>query len=206
MQTNSEESYFTIENPILDNLLKEKNSKFFSYAFPVFSEEDIKNHLVIIKKKHPNANHACYAYQIGYKNIKYRASDDGEPNNSAGMPIYGQIQSFNLTNILVVVVRYFGGVKLGVGGLVTAYKMAAKMVLEVAQKVECIEMTTINLQYEYEDHPKIMQLIKECKVTIKEQKMELNCEWTIAIPEKEYNLFQEKCESFKTCKITKIDL
>ncbi|WP_291118270.1 IMPACT family protein [Flavobacterium sp. UBA6135] len=206
MQTNSEDSYYTIENPVLELLLKEKNSKFISYAFPVFSDEEIKNHLATIKKKHPNANHACYAYQIGYKTVKYRASDDGEPNNSAGKPIYGQIQSFHFTNILVVVVRYFGGVKLGVGGLVTAYKMAAKMALEAAQKVECIEMTTVNLKYEYEDHPKIMNLLKESKASIKEQKMELNCEWTITIPEKEYNQFREKCESFKTCKITKIDL
>src|SRR5690554_4554557 len=108
-----EDTYKTITQPSEEVLFKEKNSKFFGYAFPVQSEEEVKTILEQIKKQHYSARHWCYAYEIGTKTKTYRANDDGEPNNSAGMPIYGQIQSFDVTNILVVVVRYFGGVKLG---------------------------------------------------------------------------------------------
>ena len=131
-----QDTYFTITQPSTEVLLKEKNSKFLGYAFPITSEEEVKIHIENLKKQHFSARHWCYAYQIGADKIQYRANDDGEPNNSAGMPIYGQIQSFGVTNILVVVVRYFGGVKLGVGGLITAYKTSAQMALEAAEIIE----------------------------------------------------------------------
>jgi putative IMPACT (imprinted ancient) family translation regulator len=105
------DSYKTILKPSEETLFKDRNSKFFGYAFPVLNEEDIKDFLDDLKKKHHTARHFCYAYQLGVEEIKYRANDDGEPNNSAGMPIYGQIQSFEVTNILIVSVRYFGGTK-----------------------------------------------------------------------------------------------
>tara|TARA_R110002074_G_scaffold193447_1_gene359291 strand:- start:347 stop:733 length:387 start_codon:yes stop_codon:yes gene_type:complete len=122
--------YKTILKPSEETLFKDRNSKFFGYAFPVLDEDDVKDCLEELKKKHHTARHFCYAYQIGIEDIKYRANDDGEPNNSAGMPIYGQIQSFDVTNILIVSVRYFGGTKLGVGGLINAYKTSAQLTLE----------------------------------------------------------------------------
>ena len=117
-----EDTYKTIEKPSEETLFKDRNSKFFGYAFPVLNEDDVKNALESLKKKHHSARHFCYAWQLGVETISYRANDDGEPNNSAGMPIYGQIQAFGVTNILIVSVRYFGGTKLGVGGLINAYK------------------------------------------------------------------------------------
>lgn len=117
-QESTKDTYKTITQASPETLFKEKNSKFFGYAFSVTNEEEVKEILTQLKKDHFSARHWCYAYQIGTENIQYRANDDGEPNNSAGMPIYGQIQSFDVTNVLVVVVRYFGGVKLGVGGLI----------------------------------------------------------------------------------------
>jgi putative IMPACT (imprinted ancient) family translation regulator len=127
------DTYNTIANPSEQILLKEKSSKFFGYAFPIQSEEELKPILDQLKKKHPHAGHFCYAYQIGTEILSYRANDDGEPSNSAGMPIYGQIQSFAVTNAAVVVVRIFGGTKLGVGGLISAYKTAAQMTLEASE-------------------------------------------------------------------------
>ena len=127
-----EDVYKTIEKPSKETLFKEKGSKFFGYAFPVLSEDDVKVCIEALKKKHHAARHWCYAYQIGIEKIKFRANDDGEPNNSAGLPIYGQIQSFEVTNVLIVSVRYFGGTKLGVGGLISAYKSSAKLALEAS--------------------------------------------------------------------------
>ena len=112
--------YKTIATPSEETLFKDRNSKFFGYAFPVHSETDVKEALESLKKQHHSARHFCYAWQLGVETIRFRANDDGEPSNSAGMPIYGQIQSFGVTNILVVSVRYFGGTKLGVGGLINA--------------------------------------------------------------------------------------
>ena len=130
------DTYNTILKPTEEVLFKDKNSKFFGYAYPVTTEDEVKNQLAILKKQHHSARHWCYAYQIGTEIIVYRANDDGEPNNSAGQPIYGQIQSFEITNILIVVVRYFGGVKLGVGGLINAYRTAAQLALENAKIIE----------------------------------------------------------------------
>ena len=130
------DTYNTIALPSPEILYKEKNSKFFGYAFPVTNEEEIKTHLEQLRKQHHGAVHFCYAYQLGTESFTFRANDDGEPSNSAGMPIYGQIQSFDVTNILVVVVRFFGGIKLGVGGLISAYRTAAQMALEEAEIIE----------------------------------------------------------------------
>ena len=118
--------YKTIANPTEEILFKEKNSKFYGYAFPMQSEAEVKPIIDSLRKQHPHAVHYCYAYQVGTDTFIYRANDDGEPSNTAGMPIYGQIQSFGVTNVLLVVVRIFGGVKLGVGGLISAYRASAQ--------------------------------------------------------------------------------
>jgi len=117
-----EDLYKTIASPSPEIIFKEKSSTFYGYAFPIQSEPEVKPILEILRKQHPHAVHYCYAYQLGNETIHYRANDDGEPSNSGGMPIYRQIQSLLLTNVLIVVVRFFGGIKLGVGGLITAYK------------------------------------------------------------------------------------
>ena len=179
------DTYKTIDKASEEVLFKDKNSKFFGYAFPVLTEDDVKTHLSELKKIHHAARHWCYAYQLGTENIQFRANDDGEPNNSAGMPIYGQIQSFEVTNILIVVVRYFGGVKLGVGGLINAYKTTAQLVLESA----IIKEKTINKEYlisfDYKNMNKVMRIIKEKNLTITNQKLELDCEITISVRKKE---------------------
>ena len=178
------DTYKTINSPTEEILYKEKNSKFFGYAFPISSEEDVKLILEHLKKEHHAARHWCYAFQLGTSKIQYRANDDGEPNNSAGMPIYGQIQSFEITNTLVVVVRYFGGVKLGVGGLISAYKTAAQMALENAEIVEKTIDTHFILEFEYKNMNKVMRIIKEKNLNIIDQKMELSCQIEISTRKK----------------------
>ena len=169
------DTYKTIEKPSDEVLFKEKNSKFFGYAFPVQSEDEVKEFLDQLKKQHYTARHWCYAYQIGTKTKIYRANDDGEPNNNAGMPIYGQIQSFDVTNVLVVVVRSFGGVKLGVGGLVTAYRTAAQMALETVEIVEKTINAHFLIRFDYKNMNKVMRVIKEKNLNVVNQVLELDC-------------------------------
>lgn len=179
-----QDTYKTIAFASEEILFKEKNSKFFGYAFPVTNEEEIKNHLDQLKKQHYGAVHNCYAFQIGTETIQYRANDDGEPSNTAGTPIYGQIQSFGLTNILVVVVRYFGGVKLGVGGLITAYRTAAQMALEASEIIEKTINVTYSITFDYKNMNKVMRVIKEKNIEIETQKMDLGCEIIISTRKK----------------------
>ncbi|MDR2223692.1 MAG: IMPACT family protein [Flavobacteriaceae bacterium] len=180
------DSYKTISIPTEEVLYKEKNSKFFGYAFPIEKEEEVKEIIDRIKKEHYNARHWCYAFQLGAEQIYYRANDDGEPSNTAGAPIYGQIQSFDVTNILIVVVRYFGGIKLGVGGLITAYRAAAQMAMEVAEIVERTIDKNFKVRFEYKDMNNVMRVIKEKNLTIIAQKMEMSCEIELSIRKSEY--------------------
>lgn len=168
------DTYNTIEFPSEEVLFKEKNSKFYGYAFPIQSEEDAKPLIETLRKLHPNAGHFCYAYQIGSETPTFRANDDGEPNNSAGMPIYGQIQSFSVTNLLIVVVRIFGGVKLGVGGLISAYKTTAQMVLESCEIIEKTIDIHFKITFDYQNINKVMRVIKEKKLEMVSQEMEIN--------------------------------
>ncbi len=168
------DTYNTIEFSPSAVLFKEKNSKFFGYAFPIQSEDQVKPIIDSLRKQHPTAGHFCYAYQIGTDTMTYRANDDGEPSNSAGMPIYGQIQSFSVTNVLIVVVRVFGGVKLGVGGLISAYKTTAQMVLETCEIVEKTIDIHFTISFDYRNMNKVMRVIKEKKLEIVTQEMEIN--------------------------------
>jgi uncharacterized YigZ family protein len=187
------DTYRTIVKPSTEVLFKDKNSKFFGYAFPVTTEDKVKKHIEALKKKHHSGRHWCYAYQIGKQanDIIFRANDDGEPNNSAGMPIYGQIQSFDVTDILIVVVRYFGGTKLGVSGLINAYKTSAQMALEASK----IVIRTINLNYlitfEYKNMNKVMRIIKDKKLKIINQKLEIDCQIEISVRIKNANVIFE---------------
>ncbi|WP_438695987.1 IMPACT family protein [Winogradskyella undariae] len=173
--------YKTITKPAQGELFKDKNSKFYGFTFPVTNEEQIKQHLEAVKKEHYAARHWCYAYQIGTETLQYRANDDGEPNNSAGMPIYGQIQSFEVTNILIIVVRYYGGVKLGVGGLINAYRTGAQLALEASKIIERTINKEFQLQFEYKNMSKVMRILKENDVAITNQKLELDCLLEISV-------------------------
>ena len=177
--------YKTIENPSEETLFKDRNSKFHGYAFPVLNEEEVKNALGYLKKKHHTAGHFCYAWQLGTETLRFRANDDGEPNNTAGMPIYGQIQAFEVTNILVVSVRYFGGTKLGVGGLIQAYKNSAQITLEAAPIVEKTIDVVYRLNFDYDLMNKVMRIVKEKNITIVHQKLEAVCEYHIAVRKKD---------------------
>ncbi|NDP28211.1 MAG: YigZ family protein [Flavobacterium sp.] len=171
-----EDIYKTITFPSEAILFKEKNSKFFGYSFPIQTEAEVKPIIDSLRKQHPHAVHYCYAYQIGTDTSIYRANDDGEPSNTAGMPIYGQIQSFGITNVLLVVVRIFGGTKLGVGGLISAYRIAAQMTLESAAIIEKTIDIHFLMTFDYKNINKVMRVIKEKSVEIVSQKMEMNCE------------------------------
>ncbi|WP_435413019.1 IMPACT family protein [Psychroserpens mesophilus] len=194
------DTYKTIVKASPEVLFKDKNSKFYGYAFPVTTEEEVKTHLEDLKKQHHQARHWCYAYQLGKSENEYnfRANDDGEPNNSAGMPIYGQIQSFEVTNVLIVVVRYFGGVKLGVSGLINAYRTGAQMALEASK----IVTRTINVKYvitfDYKNMNTVMRIVKEKKLNVINQTLELRCELIISVRLKEatsiYEIFDHLYE------------
>jgi uncharacterized YigZ family protein len=189
------DTFKTISVPVSDLLWKDKNSKFIGYAFPVENEIQIKIHLEELRKLHPTANHICYAFQMGVEKRYYRANDDGEPNNSAGTPIYGQIQSFGVTNILIAVVRYFGGVKLGVSGLISAYRTTAQLSLNSAEIIELYLQTKFELHFEYTILNKVMRVLNEKKAVILSQKMEMNCHLTISIRKNESNILAEAFNS-----------
>ena len=198
------DTYKTIAAASEEVLYKEKNSKCCGYAFPVTTEEEIKEILERLRKEHFSARHWCYAYQIGTEKIQYRANDDGEPNNSAGMPIYGQIQSFEVTNVLIVVVRYFGGVKLGVGGLISAYKIAAQMALENSEIVERTIDKHFIISFGYAHMNKVMRIIKEKNLQIVSQKMEMDCEIEIATRKKNVQNLLDTFENLYEIKLTEI--
>lgn len=169
------DTYNTIAFPSPEILYKEKNSKFFGYAFPVTNEDEIKEHLDVLRKQHHGAVHFCYAFQLGTETLYFRANDDGEPSNSAGMPIYGQIQSFGVTNVLVVVVRFFGGIKLGVGGLISAYRTSAQMALAEAEIIEKTIDVSFEVTFDYKNINKVMRVIKEKNLNIVSQEMNESC-------------------------------
>lgn len=176
-----EDTFQTIAEATPEVLFKEKQSKFFGYAFPVQSEEEVKACLEKIKKQHPQARHWCYAYQIGFPNIKWRANDDGEPNHTAGTPILGQIQSFSLTNVLVVVVRYFGGIKLGVSGLIGSYRTTAQMALQEASIIKKVLQEKVYLRFPYHCTNQVMRWIKENEAEVQQQKQAENYELWVGI-------------------------
>lgn len=159
------DSYFTISKSA-EGIYKDRGSKFLSFIFPVFSEAEIKQHLQFLRKAHPSARHHCYAWRLGADKNAYRANDDGEPNNSAGKPILGQIQSHDLTNVLIVVVRYFGGTLLGVSGLINAYKLAAADAITKANIEERFILFEYKIEFNVEDISPVMRLLKEYEAEI----------------------------------------
>ena len=170
---------------------KEKGSKFLGYAYPCTSKNEVKSHLERLRKENPGSVHVCYAYCLGSKKDDYRYSDDGEPSNSAGAPIYGQIKSFDLTNVLVAVVRYYGGTNLGVGGLINAYRSAAKGAFENAKIIVDEDRKKIELNFSYSVLPFVMNAVKASKCLILEQDFEVAPRIKISIPISNQELEQE---------------
>ncbi|MCB0475395.1 MAG: YigZ family protein [Flavobacteriaceae bacterium] len=175
------DTYRTLAGPSEEVIFKDRSSKFLGYAFSVTNEEAIKRHLDALKTVHHRARHWCYAWQLGTDTVQYRVNDDGEPTNSAGQPIYGQILSKDLTNVLVVVVRYFGGTKLGIGGLVNAYRTTSEMALEAAQIIEKTIDVHFKIAFDYKDMNTVMRILKEQGLTIKDQKLEMRCELLVSV-------------------------
>jgi len=159
------DTYFTIANSSLGEF-KEKGSKFFAYAYFVCDEAEIKERLDLLKKEHFKATHHCYAYRLGPDGKNYRANDDGEPSGTAGRPILGQIDSFGLANVLIIVVRYYGGTKLGTSGLINAYREAAKLALENSVKIEKIIETQIDFSVPYLKMNEVMQFLKHNEIEL----------------------------------------
>jgi uncharacterized YigZ family protein len=159
------DSYFTISGAS-EAVVKEKGSKFMAFAFPVSSEADIREHLAALKKTHPSASHHCYAWRLGADKAAYRANDDGEPSNSAGKPILSQIQANDLSNVLIVVVRYFGGTLLGVGGLISAYKAAAQAALAAASIEERFILFEYTVEFGFDDMNRVMRILKENEAAV----------------------------------------
>ncbi len=162
-----------------ESLYKVKGSKHFGYAFPVKNEDDIKHRLDELRKLHHAARHHCYAWRLGPEASLFRANDDGEPSNSAGKPILGQLQSFELTNALVVVVRYFGGVKLGVGGLIDAYRTAAREAIEANEIVEELVMYEVAIRFNYDRMGAVMKVLKDFNLEMHSH--DFNAECTLSV-------------------------
>lgn len=165
-----------------EGFYKEKGSKFLAFAVPCKTEEEARIYLNAWRKEHYQAVHVCYAFRFGSDKKRFRSSDDGEPSNSAGPPILGQIQSFDLTNILIGIVRYYGGTNLGVGGLIHAYRTAAKDALEQAEIIEQEDAFVMELRFGYDQMPAVMSAVKSLQLTIVEQHFELSCILVIEFP------------------------
>lgn len=177
-QTLAEESTF---------YLKEKGSKFYGYAFPIQSIADFENRLERVKKEHHKASHHCFAYRIGDQNLLYRSSDDGEPSGTAGVPILGQIDSFGLTDLAIIVVRYFGGTKLGASGLIKTYRLTAKEALNHASIIQKIRFHSYLLKFDYIHLNKIMAFLKEKHLEISQQELAHAAQIIIALPQSKSN-------------------
>ncbi len=175
-----EDSFLTIEKKS-EGIFKDKGSRFLAFAFPVESEAEINIILENVRKEFHDARHHCYAWRLGADLSSFRAVDDGEPGNSAGKPILGQIISFQLTNLLVIVVRYFGGTLLGVGGLMQAYKTASMEALKNANILKKYVFATYLLKFRYEDMNTVMKVLKDMNLEQWDQKFELNCELKLKV-------------------------
>lgn len=192
----AEDTFFTLSK-ISESLYKEKGSKFIGHAYPVRNLNEVKEILEELRKKYYDARHHCYAYILGADSELYRANDDGEPNHSAGDPILGQIRSKNLSNTLVVVVRYFGGTKLGVSGLISAYKTAAAEAIEANEITEEVVKKEIRIRYGYEQTNELLRLVKEFEAEILEQEFTACCKVRWAVRRSLLDLLLEKLKNIE---------
>lgn len=197
------DTYKTITSASEGNI-KDKGSKFFAFAFPVQTEEEIKEILARIKKEHHGARHHCYAWRLGKENIKFRANDDGEPSGTGGKPILGQLLSFNLTDILVVVVRYFGGTLLGVNGLINAYRVATANALIHANIIENIIEAEFQIDFTYNKLNEVMQILKQENLNVIKTRFEEKCKLWFSVRTSEEERIKSIFENFYGVEISKI--
>lgn len=188
--------YYTIEKSSAAEF-KDKGSKFIAYAFPIATVNDFKDKLASIKKEHPKATHHCFAYRLGLDGNIFRVSDDGEPSGSAGRPILGQIDSKQVTNVLIVVVRYFGGTLLGVPGLINAYKTAAALSLQITPVIQKPVMINYRLQFDYTQMNEVMRIIKQFDCMVLQQELQLFYCMEIGIPKNRENEVLFKLENIQ---------
>lgn len=194
------DTYRTLKAPS-EGIYKEKGSKFLAFAYPVNTEEEIKERLDEVRKEYYDARHHCYAWFLGADKSRFRANDDGEPSNSAGKPILGKLQSHDLSQILIVVVRYFGGIKLGVGGLINAYRSAADDAIINGTIVKRRMKTFFEINFGYDAMNDVMTMIKSKKIEQLSHQFELDCKIRLAVPQSE---FQEVKKGFS--KIDGVDI
>ena len=194
------EKYLTVSKSV-ESIYKEKGSKFLSFLYPVTSVEEVKEYLTQLKKKYYDATHHCYAYIIGYDKETFRMNDDGEPSSTAGKPIYGQLQSNDLTNVLLVVVRYFGGTKLGVSGLIKAYKESSAECIALAEIVEKQVKHKYNIYFAYEDMNVVMNILKQNNAEQKNQIFDLNCQIEVLIDKRNISKFESSIPPVSTIRI-----
>jgi uncharacterized YigZ family protein len=178
--TEEKDTYKTLKLPS-KGIFKDKGSKFLAFAFPVYTEMEIKDHLLNLRKEYFDARHHCYAYALGQNREIYRAFDDGEPSGTAGKPIYGQILSSGITNVLIIVVRYFGGTLLGTGGLITAYKNSAADAINNAEIIEKTVNKIFNIRFEYAAMNEVMKILKDDLIEQLELQFDLNCSIKISV-------------------------
>ena len=196
--------YKTIENPT-EGLYKEKGSKFLAFAYPVSTVEEIKEKMAYLQKQFHDARHHCYAWRLGADMERYRVNDDGEPSGSAGNPIFGQIQSRELSDILVVVIRYFGGTLLGVGGLINAYRSATSDSLDHARIVELMVYELIHVQFEYSQMNSVMKVIKDLDLSFENQDFDLNCSLTLKVWKRKMNRVWTQLSLIRGCKLSRVE-
>jgi len=189
-----------------EGIYKEKGSKFIAFAVPCYTEKEAKEYLDIWRKEHYQSRHVCYAYRFGVDQKVFRANDDGEPNNSAGAPILGQIQSFDLSNILIGVVRYFGGTKLGVGGLIHAYKTAAKQAIENGEICELEVFDWIRINFDYAAMPNVMNLLKQHNLVMKDQVFEESCSLVVNLPLNKSTFIHEELKEITNVEIESLGI
>ncbi len=193
----ADDTYKTITG-VVDSCYTEKRSRFIAYAVPVRTVEEVKEQVDKFRKQYYDARHVCWAYMLGPDRSTFRANDDGEPSGTAGKPILGQINSLELTDILVVVIRYFGGIKLGTGGLIVAYRAAAAEALSLAEIEERTVDEEITVQFEYPFMNGIMRIIKEDNPEVLSQSFDMNCEMTLRIRKSEADKLRNRLMKVET--------
>ena len=180
----------------------EKRSKFLAFAIPVSTVDEVKQLVADYQKKYYDARHVCYAYMLGAERTEFRANDNGEPSGTAGKPILGQINSNELTNILIIVVRYFGGIKLGTSGLIVAYRMAAAEAISAAEIVERTVDEDVTFMFEYPLMNEVMKVVKDLEPDIVSQQFDMDCQMTLRIRKGEMGRLKERLEKIETLRIT----
>jgi uncharacterized YigZ family protein len=196
-----QDTYYTIDKTSTAEF-KDRGSKFIAYACPVKSVAEFKDRLGEIKKEHSKATHHCFAYRIGLDGNSFRVSDDGEPSGTAGRPILGQIDSKGLVNVMIVVVRYFGGTLLGVPGLINAYKSAASMALQMTPLAQRQVEAVYQVQFDYTQMGEMMNLVRQCNCRVVQQEMQLFCNMTLAIPKNRVAEVTYKLQDMRNIEIT----